>query len=300
MIMSATVWTGESDLSVAADAALKTAARFWFIVFGASQLVFIAYVIAFYGGAAIRGDLQAWNRVIPSGYTPGHPMSNAAVAVHLFVAVAIMAAGPLQLIPQIRQRAPRFHHWNGRLYATSLFMISVTGLQMIWSRADASVAQYVGTGLHAVLIMSFAALTVRYAIARDLTAHRRWALRLFMVVNAGLFFRIGLLQWVFLYKGPVGFDPKTFAGPFLSVWSIADYVLPLVILEIYLHARDRGGVTSRFATAVVLMMLTIAMGLGISTAATLLWAPRIRAVNSGKPIANAEHYSSNNQEGTVR
>jgi hypothetical protein len=280
MIMSVSVWTEESDLSVAADAALKTAARFWFVVFLASQLIFVVYVIAFYGGSAIRGDLQAWNRVIPQGYTSGRTMSNVAVAVHLVVAVAIMAGGPLQLIPQIRRRVPRFHRWNGRLYAVALFVISLTGLQMIWSRAGASIAQYVGTGLHAVLIMTFAALAVRYAVARDLQTHRRWALRLFMVVNAGLFFRIGLLQWIFLYKGPAGFDPKTFAGPFLSFWSLADYLLPLAVLEIYLHVHDRGSISSRFATAAALLVLTVAMGIGISAATTVIWVPRVRSINS--------------------
>ncbi|MEA2238752.1 MAG: hypothetical protein QOC81_3476 [Thermoanaerobaculia bacterium] len=293
--MSATVWSDESDFSVAADAALKTAARFWFVVFVASQLIFVAYVIAFYGGAAIRGNLQAWNQVIPQGYTPGNSMSNAAVAMHLLVAAVIMAGGPLQLIPQMRHLAPRLHRWNGRLYAVSLFVISATGLQMIWSRPHAGVAQYVGTALHAALIMTFAVLTVRYAIARDLKTHRRWALRLFMVVNAGLFFRIGLLQWIFLYKGPIGFDPKTFAGPFVSLWSIADYVLPLVILEIYLYTRARGGISSRFATAAALIALTIAMGIGISTAATVLWAPRVRAVN-----ASTAHNHQLNQQGAVK
>jgi hypothetical protein len=284
MVMTVSVWTDESDLSVAADAALNTAARFWFVVFVASQLIFVVYVIAFYGGSAIRGDLQAWNRVIPQGYTTdhgsGHTMSNVAVAVHLVVAVGIMAAGPLQLIPQIRQRAPRFHRWNGRLYAVALLLISVTGLQMIWSRAGASIAQYVGTSVHAILIMSFAALAVRYAVARDLRIHRRWALRLFMVVNAGLFFRIGLLQWIFLYKGPAGFDPKTFAGPFLSFWSVADYLLPLAALEIYLYARDRGSIGSRFATAATLLVVSVAMGIGISAATTVMWVPRVRSVHS--------------------
>jgi hypothetical protein len=295
MVVSVSVWTEESDLSVAADAALRTAARFWFVVFVATQLIFVVYVIAFYGGSAIRGDLQAWNRVIPQGYTNGHTMSNAAVAVHLLVAVGIMAGGPLQLIPQIRQRAPRFHRWNGRLYAVALFVISVTGLQMIWSRAGASVAQYVGTSVHAVLIMTFAVLAVRYAVARDLRTHRRWALRLFMVVNAGLFFRIGLLQWIFLYKGPAGFDPKTFAGPFLSFWSLADYLLPLVILEIYLYARDRSSISSRFATATALLVLTVAMGIGISAATTAMWVPRVRSVHSdGRSIERAA------QQGVVR
>ncbi len=120
--------------------------------------------------------------------------------------------------------------------------------------------------------MSFAALAVRHAVARDLSAHRRWALRLFMVINAGWFFRIGLTRRI-LFAG--GFDSGTFTGAFLNVSSLADYLLPLVILEIYLRTKDRGSVGSRFAMAGGLSALTVAMGFAIFMAATVLWLPRL-------------------------
>ncbi|MDP9191584.1 MAG: DUF2306 domain-containing protein [Acidobacteriota bacterium] len=274
--MSASVWTETSDLSSAADTALKMAARFWFVVAVAGQWFFVAYVIAFYGGAAVRGDLAAWNKVLPNGYTPGNLMANLAVAVHLLLAVIIMVGGPLQFIPRIRQRAPRFHRWSGRIYIPAVILTSIAGLYMVWSRArPAHLVQHLGISLDAILIVTFSILALRYAMARDIRTHRRWALRLFMVVNAGWFFRIGLMEWVFLNRGPIGFDPNTFTGPFLNFLSFADYLLPLAILEIYLRTKERAGPIARFAVAATLVVLTIGMGVGIFAAAMGMWLPRM-------------------------
>src|SRR5688572_11862277 len=111
--MTTSVWTDRADLTSVADTALKFAARFWFAVAIAGQMIFVAYVIAFYGGAAVQGNLKAWNEMIPRAYVPGETMSNLAVAAHLSLAVVIMIGGPLQLIPRIRRHAPSFHRWNG-------------------------------------------------------------------------------------------------------------------------------------------------------------------------------------------
>jgi len=274
--MSVSVWTDESDLSRIADSALNIAARFWFLVAVVGQWIFLVYVVAFYGGSAIRGDLRAWNRVLPRGYVAGDTIGNLVVAIHLFLAVIIIVGGPLQLIPQVRRHAPSFHRWNGRLYVLTVFVTSIAGLYMIWSRGRADVVIRLGTSLHAVLIMSFAVFAVRFAIAGDISTHRRWALRLFMVVNAGWFFRIGLMRWILLDQGPAGFDPKTLAGPFLTFFSIADYILPLAILEIYLRTKDRGSVSGRFALATVLLALTVGMGVGLSSATRVMWLPRMQ------------------------
>ncbi len=279
--MSTSVWTEHSDLSSAADTALTLAARFWFLTAVAGQWIFLLYVVAFYGGAAIRGNREAWNEVIPHGYVPGATLSNLAVAVHLALAVVIMVGGPLQLLPQLRRRAPSLHRWNGRLYTLTVFVTSIAGLFMVWSRGRSDLVQRVGISVDAVLIMTFAFLAVRSAISRDLRIHRRWALRLFMVVNAGWFFRIGLMQWIFLNHGPVGFNPRTFTGPFLSFLSFADYALPLVLLEIYLQARERDSAIGRLAMAAGLVVVTVGMAVGIFAATMVLWLPHIRVAEVG-------------------
>src|SRR5712691_5622884 len=112
-------------MSAGADSALKIAARFWFLVAVVGLWIFVVYVVAFYGGSAIQGDLEAWNRALPNGYVPGDTVGNFVVAIHLFLAVIIIVGGPLQLIPRIRRHAPSFHRWNGRLYMLTVFVTSI-------------------------------------------------------------------------------------------------------------------------------------------------------------------------------
>ena len=95
--------------------ALDWAAKLWFVIAIIGQWLFASYVAIFYGGSALRGDLDAWANVLPSGMIEGDSMGNFALAGHLFLAVFIIFGGPLQFIPKIRKIAPSFHRWNGRV-----------------------------------------------------------------------------------------------------------------------------------------------------------------------------------------
>lgn len=275
--MSAGVSTVQSGLQFGADKALRAAARLWFLVAVIGQLFFVLYILSFYGGSAAQGDFAAWNKVLAGGHIPGDTLGNVALAIHLFVAAIITIGGPLQLSPQIRDRAPSFHRWNGRVYLLTAFTAGITGLYMVWIRGGTvgDVVQHLGVSLNAILIMFFAAMAVRYAMARDLRAHRRWALRLFLVVSGVWFFRVGLFFWLILNQGPAGFDPKTFQGPFLSFLSFAQYLVPLAVLEIYLRTKDGAHTSGRIAMAASLFVLTVAMGIGIFGATMGMWLPRI-------------------------
>jgi tetratricopeptide (TPR) repeat protein len=156
--------------------------------------------------------------------------------------------------------------------------LSIGGLYMTWFRASlGDVPQHLGSTLNAVLIWLGAAMAVRYAVARDFPTHRRWALRLFLVASAAWFYRITFFLTLILFKGPVGFDPTTFRGPFLTFMSFAQFLLPLAILEIYLRARDGAGALRRMATAGLLFVLTLAMGAGIFAVTMAIWVPDVRA-----------------------
>ena len=273
--------------SLSGTAALRAAARLWFLVTVAGQLLFAFTVASFYGLTAARGDFWAWNRHMMHGYATGETASNLVVALHLFSAVIIILAGAVQLVPQIRNRFPRFHRWNGRLYMLSAFTLSTAGLYMMWIRGSiADASQRWGFTLNVVLLWLCVAMAVRYAIARDFRTHRRWALRLFLVVSASWFFRAGLFLSFLLFRSPVGFDPNTFTGPFLTFMSFAMFLFPLAFLELYFRAQDRGGAPWRMAMAAGLAVLTLAMGAGILAAAGAVWIPSIKAAyDSRKSIA---------------
>jgi len=129
----------------------------------------------------------------------------------------------------------------------------------------------------AVLIMLCAAMALRYARARDFKTHRRWALRLYLVVSASLFIRAGLFLSFILNHGPFGFDPATFRGPFLTFISFAQYLVPLAVLEIYFRVQQRARATGRFAMAAGLLVLTLALGAGIFAVTMAAWVPQVKA-----------------------
>lgn len=254
--------------------ALQLAANCWFATAVVGQWIFATYLILFYGGSAARGDLHLWKEKLTHGYVPGDFIGNAAVAAHLLLAVIIMVAGPLQLVPQIRAHFPAFHRWSGRIYLASIVATSVAGLYMLLVHGTVGGAVLIiAQSLDALLIIVFAGLALRAALQRDFKTHRRWALRLFMVVSAVWFFRIGLMLWLVIHQAPVGFDPNSFTGPFVTFIAFAQYLLPLLILEWYFRAQDSTSNTVKLTTAMLLIVLTLAMAVGIFGAIMGLWLP---------------------------
>jgi hypothetical protein len=264
--MSTAVWTTRLELSSVADKSLRAAARFWFVVALVGQFAFAFSTAAFYGLTAARGDFQAWNKILANGYEAGATMGNAALAGHILFATVISIAGALQLIPGIRNRFPAYLTLSGR-------------------RLVGDVTQHVVSIFGAVLIMFCAGMALRYAMARDFTTHRRWALRLFLVASGSWFFRLGFFLTLALF-GPIGFDQTTFSGPLLTFWTFAQYLLPLGVLELYLFAQEQPGALRRMATAGVLFVLTLAMGAGIALVTVASWVPNVKAaLDARKSIA---------------
>ncbi|HEY4639737.1 MAG TPA: DUF2306 domain-containing protein [Thermoanaerobaculia bacterium] len=252
--------------------AIKNAARTWFIVAITGQTIFGVYIAAFYGGAAMRGHFELWNRGgsrhvwIPGDYT-----GNATFAIHMLSALVLTLGGIVQLIPQIRERAPAFHRWTGRLYMLTAFTASLAGLYLMWVRGTiGDLSQHVAISINAILIMLFAILAWRTAVKRQLGIHRRWALRLFLAANGVWFFRIGLMFWILVNRA------KTFEGPAITFLAFAQYLLPLGVLELYLRARDRGGRPARIAVATAIGALTLVTAAGVVGASLAMWIPHIR------------------------
>jgi hypothetical protein len=274
--MSTAVLTNRLELSSVAGTALNAAARFWFGVTVIGQLMFAFAVASFYSLTALRGDYHGWK--FTNGYVPGVTKGNWAVVMHVASAAVLMLAGAVQLVPQVRSRFPVFHRWNGRIYMLTAVTLSAAGLYMTWIRGSVGdVTQHLGSTLNAVLIWLFAGLALRYAMARDFKTHRRWALRLFLVVSASWFIRIMLFLSFLVFKGPIGFDPSTFTGPLLSFLSFAQCLIPLAVLELYFRAQDHPGALRRMAMAGLLFVLTLVMGVGLFAVTMATWVPQVKA-----------------------
>jgi hypothetical protein len=275
-VADSSVPSARSRLARVAAPALRAAAAAWFAVAALGLGVFTAYIAVFYGGAALNGRLERWNEVLTPGWQPGDTVGNVALAAHLVVALAITLGGALQVVPALRRAAPRFHRWNGRVFLVAATVGSLTGLWMIATRGGAGdVSMDVAISINALLNLLFAACAWRAARAHRYDAHRRFALRLFLAVNGGWFFRVGLMLWIVVNQGPVGFDPQTFSGPFLTALAFAQFVLPLALLELYLRAQASGVPGRQLVAAAALGVATLATLGGVGAATAMLWLPHL-------------------------
>lgn len=257
---------------------LSRAAATWFGVTVVGQLIFSLYITLVYGGAFVTGDTARWNHVMPRGYVAGDPVGNAALMSHVLIAVLILTGGALQIVPALRRRFPALHRWVGRSYMFSVIVSSFAGLYLVWSRGAAPrLLQHIAISLNAGIIIVCAVLAWRAARARDYSAHRQWALRTYLAANGVYFFRLGVFLWLMIHQRPVGFDPKTFTGPFLTALAFAVYVfVPLTVLQGYFAAQTQRGVWAARIMTWVLCGLALLSAGGIASVTMILWWPAIR------------------------
>jgi len=256
---------------------LNLSATTWFLVAVFGQWFFAYYIMSYYGGNALQGNWAAWSKRMIHGIIEGDLIGNIAVIIHISLAFVILVCGPLQLMPPIRNSFPAFHRINGRVYIATALLISVAAIYSIWSREAviSGLVGQIGTSLDGLLIILCAIKAVQYAMARKISIHRQWALRLFIVVSGVWFFRIIRGFWVFINDGTSPGTNANLTGPFDLVLNFAGYLVPLLILEVYFRVKKNGSEREQFYMAGSLFGLSLATAIGIYQAALMFWIPNL-------------------------
>lgn len=181
---------------------------------------------------------------------------------HALGAGIVALGGALQLIPWLRTHAPTFHRWNGRVFLATVVILSLSGFYLAWIRLEPpQTLTELSPSINGVLILLFATLTLRTALARRFATHRRWALRLYLVSNAQWFLRIGVFGY-FVVNQLLGRE-ASFSDPFFYFWTFGCYLVPLAVLEIYLRVKESQSAIAKALFAGGLVMITILVSLGI-------------------------------------
>lgn len=255
-------------------ALLRRAGLAWFLVAAAGQGAFIWMIIAHYGRKTMGGDLAGWNdKPIIKGYVPGDHPGNLMFAIHVLLAAVVTLGGLLQLLPAIRRRAPALHRWNGRLFFVIAYVMALGGLWLTWVRHTyLSLISAVSVSLNGVLILVFAALAWRLAAGRNFEAHRRWAMRAFLVVNGVWFLRVAIMAWVLVSGGGLGMN-RTLSGPADILLQFGSYLIPLAVLEVYLRAQRSTRPNVKRRTAHLVIAMTLVTAGGAVGAVVFMWGP---------------------------
>jgi hypothetical protein len=255
---------------------LDLAVRGWFAATVFGQLLFVAFILLFYYTSVLSSDYAAWNaKPHISGYIEGDTVGNRQFAWHVLAAAVITTCGLLQLVPQIRQNWPALHRWSGRLFLAMALILSIGGLWLVWVRGSYfTVPGAIAISMDGVLILWFAAMAWYTARQRNFAAHRRWALRTFIVASGVWFMRLGYIVWG-VTTGGAGIE-RGLSGPFDLFWAFATHLLPLAVLELYLRA-ERGTPGAQRAMAGGLWFAALLIFGGSIGTWLLNWWPAITA-----------------------
>ena len=248
----------------------------WFCIAAVGQLAFIAFIIAHYGTRTATGNFAGWNdKQLIKGHVPGDDAGNLMFASHVLLAAAMTLTGLIQLIPVLRRRFPTLHRWSGRIFLVLACTLALGGLWLTWGRDTyLSLVGAASVSLNAVLILVCAVYTIRFALARRLADHQRWAMRLFMVANGVWFVRVGLMGWIMINQSPRWMN-STMSGPADIIITYGSYLIPLAVLELYCAARRSRSAAAKAAASLLVAAATVFTAIGIFGASTFLWFPQL-------------------------
>ena len=253
--------------------ALSVSGMTWFVAAAIGQFAFVTYIASFYYASTIQGDFARIDGRVVHGFIQGDMLGNALFLSHVLLAFWITASGPLQLIPQVRNRFRTFHRWNGRFYLTVALVTSTGALILSYLRPQFGGVQLLLVNtIDGVLIIAFALLTLRAALRRRFEDHRRWALRMFIVVSGVWFFRLGYGFYYFLTAGKMPGTNMTLTGP-ADLGAACTWGIALLGLEFYLHAQRSNSGALKLAAAAMAFTAAGATLIASYMAAQIFWLP---------------------------
>lgn len=221
-------------------ASLRWSGRLLVAVTWLSGAIFAAYIVAFFGGVAIRGAAERWNESLPGLHDAAAPLATAAIGAHFLAGGILLLLGPIQLIGAVRRRAPAFHRWLGRTYVVSAGIAGVGGLAFIFgSGTIGGRIMDIGFGLYGVLMILCAVQAYRHARGGRYDQHRAWAIRLFALTVGSWLYRMEYAAW-HVFLGDLGRGPA-FSGWFDAIMVFFFYVPNLIVAELFIRARRTQG-----------------------------------------------------------
>jgi hypothetical protein len=218
-----------------------------------SLLRTLSFVLAFIGLAMVVRRILALQGLIPSFTPPGstgggipagagaaggeafdagfgrHPVLT---LIHIVPGAGFMILGPLQFLPGIRARHPRFHRRSGRVFLFCGYVIGVTALVMPFVMMPiGGVNEAAGVLLFAVYFLTALSKAWWHIVHRRTTLHREWMIRAFAIGLAVATIR-PIIALFFIFSR---LSPQVFFGT--AFWI--GFVLHAIAAEVWINSTPK-------------------------------------------------------------
>ena len=152
-----------------------------------SLLRVLMFILAFIGIAMVVRRTLAIDGLVAS-FNPGgglpfdgsfarHPV---VTFLHILPGALFMVLGPLQFLPSIRGRYPRYHRIAGKIFVLDAYFVGFSALALPFvMRPIGGLNEATGTLLFAIYFLVSLTKAWRYARKKQLLLHREWMIRTF-------------------------------------------------------------------------------------------------------------------------
>lgn len=156
-----------------------------------SLLRILSFILAFIGLAMVVRRILALEGVIgsfaPKGAAAGGETFDAGFSrhplitlIHILPGAGFMILGPLQFLPLLRARYPRFHRRSGRVFLFCGYVIGITALLMPFVMMPiGGINEAAGVLLFAVYFLTALSKAWWHILHRRTSLHREWMIRAF-------------------------------------------------------------------------------------------------------------------------
>ncbi|MEV0680431.1 DUF2306 domain-containing protein [Actinosynnema sp. NPDC050436] len=161
---------------------------------GFGWLALTAVAIAVYAPLPYLGSplSEMGDSGLASHYAAKPPWVHAVLYTHMVGSGLALLLSPAQLSAGVRRRWPVVHRVLGRVTAVAMLVGGAAGA-VLAPMSIAGLNGAAGFGLLAVLSVAFPVLGFLAVRRGDVTAHRRWMVRAFALIYAGVMLRVGVL-----------------------------------------------------------------------------------------------------------
>ena len=157
------------------------------------------------------------------------------LGVHVLSGILALLVGPFQFVGRIRRRFLRVHRFLGAVYIASATALGLTGLVLAPTAYTGVVAVLGFTFLD--LAMLFTTWTaVRMVVARRIGEHRRWMIRSFSLILAGVMLR--LMTFTHAVLTAAGLTDMTFETAYAAISWLC--WVPNLLVALWVTRRPTG------------------------------------------------------------
>jgi hypothetical protein len=156
-----------------------------------------------------------------------------ALGVHVLSGIIALIVGPWQFVAGIRRRFVRVHRFMGAVYVASALALGLSGLVFVPTAYTGAIA-VAGFTLLDLAMLFTTATALRMIVARRVADHRRWMIRSFSLILAGVMLRVESMIYDGLHSaGVVDFSFETaYAGIAWLCW------VPNLLVALWITRRS--------------------------------------------------------------